>query len=41
MGYGHRKPANKRSDKRSFSRNAVKQHIKNIKARPMRGGFRL
>lgn len=38
---GHRKPANSRGDKRSFTRNAMKQHVKNMPSRPMRGGIRL
>lgn len=38
---GHRKPANSRSDKRSFTRHAQKQHIKNLPGKPMRGGIRL
>lgn len=28
-------------DKKRFSRTAMKQHVKNIPANPMRGGFRL
>jgi len=40
MGY-NRKHANRRSDKRSFSRNASKTHRKNVSAGPMRGGIRL
>lgn len=35
-----RRPANRRKDKKSFSRNAVKTHVKNM-VRPMRGGFRI
>lgn len=37
----NRRPANRRSDKRSFSRNAMKVHHKNNRANPMRGGFRI
>lgn len=37
----NRKPANRISDKKSFSRNASKVHGKNLRAMPMRGGFRL
>ncbi|QXP08635.1 MAG: hypothetical protein [Arizlama microvirus] len=37
----NRKPANSRRDKKSFSRNASKVHGKNMRASPMRGGFRL
>lgn len=37
----NRKPANKRSDKRKFSRTAAATHIKNVGSRPMRGGIRL
>lgn len=36
-----RKRANKRSDKRRFSRTAAKVHKRNISTRPMRGGIRL
>lgn len=36
-----RKSANSRRDKKSFSRNAVKVHKRNIYSRPMRGGIRL
>lgn len=37
----HRKPANSVRHKKSFSRNAVRTNVKNIRAKPMRGGFRL
>lgn len=37
---GLRRPANRRKDKKSFTRNAVKVHTKNI-VKPMRGGFRI
>lgn len=37
----NRRPANRRSDKKSFTRNAAKVHKKNMRAMPMRGGFRL
>lgn len=37
----NRKSANRRSDKRKFSRTAAKTHIRNIGNRPMRGGIRL
>ena len=40
MGF-NRKSANKRSDKRKFSRTAAGTHPKNIMSRPMRGGIRL
>ncbi|UOK21011.1 DNA binding protein [Chifec microvirus UA13_19] len=36
-----RKSANRRSDKRRFSRTASKTHRRNISSRPMRGGIRL
>ena len=35
-----RRPANRRKDKKSFTHNAMKVHVKNA-ARPMRGGFRI
>ena len=38
---GMRRPANRRSDKKSFTRNAMKVHKKNIHTGPMRGGIRL
>ena len=37
----HRKSANRRSDKKSFSRHAGKTHSRNLRATPMRGGFRI
>lgn len=37
----HRTPANKKSDKKSFSRNAAKTHKNNVRANVMRGGFRI
>ena len=37
----HRRPANKRSDKRNFTRTAMRTHKKNVSAGPMRGGIRL
>lgn len=37
----HRKPANRKSDKRRFTKHAVKQHVRNLPNRPMRGGIRL
>ena len=37
----HRKGANRRSDKKGFSRTAAHVHPKNMRAAPMRGGFRL
>ena len=40
MGF-HRKPANSRHHKKSFTRNAMRVHVKNIRAKPMRGGIRL
>lgn len=36
-----RRKANSRGDKKSFSRNAMKVHKKNIPYHPMRGGIRL
>lgn len=41
MGMGSRRPANSRKDKKSFTRNAMKVHVKNVPSRPMRGGIRL
>jgi len=40
MAYGRRR-MNKRRDKRSFSRHAMRVNGKNARARPMRGGYRL
>lgn len=37
----HRKPANRRGDKKSFTHNAMRVHKKNVSAKPMRGGIRL
>lgn len=37
----NRRPANSRKHKRSFSRNAMKTHKRNITTNPMRGGIRL
>lgn len=37
----HRRPANRVSDKKSFTRNAMRVHVKNTHAKPMRGGIRL
>lgn len=37
----HRRPANSRRAKKSFTRNAMRTHVKNIRAKPMRGGIRL
>lgn len=36
-----RRPANRRSDKRSFTRGAMRTHKRNVNSRPMRGGIRL
>lgn len=36
-----RKRANSRGHKKSFTRNAMKVHVKNGVAKPMRGGIRL
>lgn len=36
-----RKHFNSKSNKKSFTRNALRVHRKNIVARPMRGGIRL
>lgn len=36
-----RRSANSRHDKKSFTRNAVKVHKRNIHTGPMRGGIRL
>lgn len=38
---GKRRPFNSKRNKKSFSRNAVKTHRRNIPSRPMRGGIRL
>lgn len=40
MGF-HRKHMNPRASRKSFSKNAVRTHRKNVNARPMRGGIRL
>lgn len=37
----HRKSANSKGFKKSFTRHAGKVHGKNVRANPMRGGFRL
>lgn len=37
----HRKPANRRVHKKQFSRTAKRVHKANLRAKPMRGGFRL
>lgn len=37
----NRRPANRRKDKKHFTRTARKVHKKNIPVRVMRGGFRL
>lgn len=37
----YRKRANKRTDRRTFSRTAGHTHKKNLMANPMRGGYRL
>ena len=37
----HRKSANSRGHKKQFSRTAGMTHGKNMRATPMRGGFRL
>lgn len=37
----HRKSANKRSDKRGFTKHARKVHVKNVPRVAMRGGIRL
>lgn len=36
-----RKSANSKGAKKSFTRNAMKVHVKNVYAKPMRGGIRL
>lgn len=36
-----RRRANKRSDRKYFSKTAGRTHIKNVKKPPMRGGFRI
>lgn len=36
-----RKRANRRTDKKRFSRTASKTHKRNLRATPMRGGIRL
>lgn len=38
---GHRKPANSRGYKKMFTRTAGMVHKKNLRAKPMRGGFRI
>lgn len=37
----HRKSANGKGAKKSFTRNAMKTHNKNMSSKPMRGGIRL
>lgn len=37
----HRKGANTVGHKKSFTRNAMRVHVKNVRAKPMRGGIRL
>lgn len=41
MAYKHRTRTRRHGDKKRFSRTAMRTHVKNIPARPMRGGFRL
>lgn len=36
-----RKRANRRSDKRKFTKTASRTHKRNVSSRPMRGGIRL
>lgn len=36
-----RRVGNKHKDKKRFSRTAMRTHVKNVPAHPMRGGFRL
>lgn len=36
-----RRPYNSKHAKKSFTRNAIRVHKKNIVAKPMRGGIRL
>lgn len=36
-----RKPANSKGAKKSFTRNAMRVHVKNMNTKPMRGGIRL
>lgn len=36
-----RSKMSRRSSRRSFSKNAVRVHKKNLRAQPMRGGFRI
>lgn len=38
---GNRTPANRVKDKKSFTRNAMKVHVKNLPSTTMRGGTRL
>ena len=40
MGF-HRKQMTGKASRRSFSKNAVRTHKRNVNARPMRGGIRL
>lgn len=37
----HRKPANSKYHKKMFSRTAGMVHKKNLRTKPMRGGFRI
>ena len=37
----YRKRMSRRASRRHFSRNAVRVHRKNMRAVPMRGGFRI
>lgn len=40
MGF-HRKQMTRKSSRRSFGKNAVRTHKRNVSGRPMRGGIRL
>lgn len=41
MAYGRKKIRNKRKDQNMFSRTADRTRSKNVRATPMRGGFRI
>lgn len=37
----HRKSMSRKHSKRHFTKNALRIHKKNLRAQPMRGGFRI
>lgn len=41
MARGHRKSANTRFHKKQFTRTAGMVHRKNLRMKPMRGGYRI